>query len=130
METESVVVAVVAAPKMWRWAVETGTWIFVLLLECSKDRTLVFGSIFGTISVTSQICDSRFLCAQPCDHFLVSTAVCTYRGLCGHWSGGLHYAYFMYKMQYGSTSCVLIGPNETAYINPITNPTPPPANAP
>ncbi len=32
----------------------------VLFLECSKNRTPVFGSILGTISVTSQIRDSLF----------------------------------------------------------------------
>jgi hypothetical protein len=37
--------------------------ILVLFLEHSKNRTPVFGSILGTISVTSQICDSCFLCA-------------------------------------------------------------------
>ncbi len=32
----------------------------VVFIERSKNRTPVFGSIFGTISVTSQIPDSRF----------------------------------------------------------------------
>ncbi len=35
---------------------------FVLFLERSKCRPPVFGSILGTILVTSQICDSHFLC--------------------------------------------------------------------
>jgi hypothetical protein len=49
----------------------------VLILECSKYRTPVLGSILGTISVMSQIHDSRFLCAWPCCHFLVFMAVHT-----------------------------------------------------
>ncbi len=35
----------------------------VLFLEYSKYRTPVFGSILGTISVMSQICDRHLLCA-------------------------------------------------------------------
>ncbi len=34
------------------------------------------------------------------------------------------YAYCTCKMQYESTSCISIGPNETNYLNSITNPSP------
>ncbi len=36
----------------------------------------------------------------------------------------LQYAYCMCKLQYGSTCCISIGPNESTYLNPITNLTP------
>jgi hypothetical protein len=74
----------------------------VLFQERSKYRTPVFGSILGTISVTSQICDIRF--------FMCMT-VWPFFGI----QGSTYLPWIAWPLEWWLA---------LHYLNPITNPTP------